>query len=83
MSATSGRWLVYSTTPTADTRDGLGYAFKQYNATLASTVLGTGNGFLYSIAPTVTASLTGSVDKVYSGTTNAFLAAANYEVNDT
>ena len=33
------------------------------------TVLGTGNGLLYTVAPTVTVSLTGTTTKVYDGTT--------------
>ncbi|MBA4342329.1 MAG: hypothetical protein C0423_09275 [Methylibium sp.] len=75
----SGRWLVYSTTPTADTRGGLSSAFKQYDATPSSTVLGTGNGFLYTVAPTITVTLTGSISKVYDGLRNATLSAANYQ----
>jgi filamentous hemagglutinin family protein len=71
------RWLVYSTNPTADTRGaGLITAsnFKQYNAVLGDTILGTGNGFVYSAAPTITASLSGTASKVYDGTTTASIA---------
>ena len=71
------RWLVYSTNPTADTRGaGLITAsnFKQYNAVLGDTILGTGNGFVYSVAPTITASLSGTASKVYDGTTTASIA---------
>jgi filamentous hemagglutinin family protein len=75
----NGRWLVWSGTPANDTRNGLGYNFKQYNATYgSSTVLGSGNGFLYTAAPVVTASLTGSVSKVYDTSLTATLAASNY-----
>ncbi|MGC1175550.1 beta strand repeat-containing protein, partial [Polaromonas sp.] len=73
-----GRWLVYSTSPTSDTRNGLVANFKQYNATYGDTILGTGNGFLHTVAPTVTAGLTGAVTKVYDGNTNATLTAGNY-----
>ncbi len=74
-----GRFLVWSTNPAADNRSGLAYNFKQYGATFGvSPVLGAGNGFLYTVAPTVTPSLTGSVAKVYDGTTAATLAPANY-----
>jgi hypothetical protein len=62
----SGRFLVYSQDPANDTRGGLVYAFKQYNATLGSTVLGTGDGFLYSVAPLISVT---AVTKVYDGTT--------------
>ena len=75
----AGRWLVYSTNPASDTRGGLVYNFKQYNATYGVTpVLGTGNGFLYSVAPSITPSLIGTVTKGYDGTTTATLAAGNY-----
>jgi filamentous hemagglutinin family protein len=75
----AGRWLVYSTDPALDTRGGLVYNFKQYNATYGVTaVLGAGNGFLYTIAPIITPSLTGTTTKVYDGTTTASLTAANY-----
>ena len=62
----SSNWLVYSTNPANDARGGLVYNFKQYNATYGTTsVLGTGNGFLYTLAPTVSETLIGSVTKVY------------------
>ncbi len=78
----AGRWLVYSTNPASDTRGGLVYNFKQYNATYGVTVvLGTGNGFLYSLAPSITPSLIGAVTKGYDGTTTATLAAGNYAVS--
>ena len=64
-----------------DVRGGLIYDFKQYNATYgSSTVLGTGNGFLYTYAPTLSVALTGSVTKIYDGLTNAALSSANYVV---
>ncbi len=81
LSDSSGKWLVYSTNPTLNTLGGLVYNFKQYNATTASTILGTGDGFLYTVAPTLTVSLTGTASKVYDGTTTATLAAANYTVS--
>ncbi len=82
----SGRWLVWSGNPnpfggaTPDNRGGLAYNFKQYNATFGSTTpaQSTGNGFLYSLAPTLTVSLTGTASKVYDGTTAATLAASNF-----
>src|SRR5205823_12166173 len=78
----AGRWLVYSTNPALDTRGGLAYNFKQYNATYGVTaVLGTGNGFLYTIAPSITPSLIGAVTKGYDGTTTATLAGGNYAVS--
>jgi autotransporter-associated beta strand protein len=76
-----GRWLVYSATPLGDTRGGLVHNFKQYNAAYGDTVLGTGNGFIYTVAPTVTASLTGVVNKTYNGTVAATLSGSNYSTS--
>ncbi|MDO9365005.1 MAG: YDG domain-containing protein [Methylotenera sp.] len=80
----TGRWLVWSTDFANDTRGSLVYDFKQYNATYgSSSVLGSGNGFLYTLAPTVTASLTGTVSKVYDGNTDATLVSGDYSVTGT
>ncbi|MHB1948150.1 MAG: MBG domain-containing protein, partial [Gammaproteobacteria bacterium] len=76
---TLGRFLVWSGNPANDIRGGLVYNFKQYNATYpGSSVSGTGNGFLYTLAPMITPSLTGTVSKVYDTTTVATLAGSNY-----
>ena len=74
----AGRFLVWSQNPALDNRGGLAYAFKQYNATYPTTVLGTGNGFLYALAPTITPGLTGTVSKEYDATTSATLLATNF-----
>ncbi|HLA33762.1 MAG TPA: YDG domain-containing protein, partial [Rhodocyclaceae bacterium] len=82
LSATNGRWLVWSGTPADDTRNGLTYNFKQYNATYGgSTVSGSGNGVLYSVAPTISAALSGSIGKVYDATATASLSGSNYGVS--
>jgi fibronectin-binding autotransporter adhesin len=79
LSAPNGRWLVWSQDPANDTRGGLAYDFKQYNAIYGTTaVLGSGNGFLYSLVPTITPGLTGTVSKVYDTTTTAPLTSANF-----
>ncbi|VFM95686.1 MAG: hypothetical protein BECKG1743F_GA0114225_100871, partial [Candidatus Kentron sp. G] len=55
------------------------YDFKQYNATYGvTTVAGTGNGFLYTLNPTVTPGLTGTITKIYDSTDSATLTADNY-----
>jgi len=81
----SGRFLVWSSNAdpfgggTPDNRGGLAYDFKQYNATYGSTtVLGAGNGFLYTLAPMITPTLQGAVTKTYDGTASAALASGNY-----
>lgn len=77
--AATGRWLVWSADPSLDNRGGLSYDFKQYNAQYGiSPVLGSGNGFLYSLAPTLGTSLTGTVTKTYDGTLAAVLTAGHY-----
>ena len=81
-SGAGSRWLVWSGDPENDTRGALANDFKQYNATYGSTtVLGAGNGFLYTLAPAITPSLTGSVSKTYDGTGAAVLAAGNYSIS--
>ena len=79
LSAPNGRWLVYSVNPVNDTRGSLAHDFKQYGAVPGNTVLGSGNGLLYSRpAPSVTATLVGLVSKTYDGTNAATLSAGNY-----
>jgi filamentous hemagglutinin family protein len=70
-------WLVYSTNPTLDTTGGLAPSFIQYGAAYGATPIVGGSGFLYSVAPTITVTgLTGTVSKVYDGTTTATLAGS-------
>src|SRR5262249_55967818 len=74
-----GRFLVYSTDPALDPRGGIAYDFKQYGATFGVTpVADSGKGFLYTVSPTATPSLTGTVSKVYDATNAATLTASNY-----
>jgi filamentous hemagglutinin family protein len=88
LATTNGRWLVWSGNPdpfggaTPDLRNGLVYDFKQYDAIFGMTPVAqaAGNGFLYSLAPTLTPGLTGTIDRVYDGTTDATLLAANVTV---
>ncbi len=74
---------MWSGNPADDTRGGLSYGFKQYNAKYGETAVaqGAGNGFLYSLAPKITVGLTGTVSKAYDGTTGAVLAGGNYTVS--
>jgi hypothetical protein len=82
LNAGSGRFLVWSSDPANDDRGGLAYNFKQYSATYgATTVLGAGDGFLYTLAPVITPSLTGTVSKVYNANTTATFAGSNYSVS--
>ncbi len=81
LTASGGAWRVYSSNPANDTRGGLLPDFKQYAATTGSTVLGIGNGLMFSVAPTATVALTGAVSKVYDGNANASLVGGNYSVS--
>jgi len=82
LSTPNGKWQVWSANPGANTLGGLSPDFKQYNANYGSTtVLGSGNGVLYTLAPTLSASLTGSVSKTYNATIDATLSAGNYSVS--
>ncbi|MEI7748805.1 MAG: YDG domain-containing protein, partial [Chlorobiaceae bacterium] len=77
----SGRWLVYSTDPLQDQRNGLVPEFKLYNASIKTSLPTATNGkdgFVYTIAPVITPALTGTVQKIYDRTTDATLASGNY-----
>ncbi len=81
----AGRWLIYSTNPAADTVDGLAPNFLQYDAAYqAAPAQATGNGLLYSIAPSITVSAVGgSVTKTYDGTATATLSGSNFTATGT
>lgn len=69
-----GRWLVYSSNPANDIRGSnllATYDFKQYNSKYGDTVKGSGNGFIYTIAPKITVGANGYPSKVFDGTTTA------------
>jgi filamentous hemagglutinin family protein len=73
-----GRWLVWTVTPGNDSRGGLAYGFKQYNARFGDTAADrTRNGVIYSVAPIVSVSINGPV-KMYDGTDAATLTPANF-----
>ena len=77
----TGHWQVWSTDPSLDTINGLSPDFKQYDATYGtSTVLGSGNGAFYTLAPQLTVSLTGSVTRAYDAGVDAALTQGNYNV---
>jgi len=76
-----GDWKVYSTTPLSDTRGSLAPSFKQYNTAFGGALQGTGNGFVYTVAPTVTVGLTGSVSRTYDGTLAAAISGGNFSVS--
>ena len=75
-------WQVWSSNPdpfTNDVRGGLVYNFKQYHATYGTTtVLGAGNGFLYTLAPQISFSLINNLSKVYDASNNATGLTGHY-----
>jgi filamentous hemagglutinin family protein len=77
--SSGGNWLVYSQNPANDTLGGLTPAFKQYDATYGvTTPAQSADGLLYTIAPVITATLTGTVSKTYDGTVAATLSSGDY-----
>jgi len=64
-----------------DENGGLVNNYVQYGATYGSSaVLGTGNGLLYTYAPTLTGSLVGTLSKPYDGTDNVVIQPSNIAV---
>jgi filamentous hemagglutinin family protein len=66
----TGRWTVYSNDPTGDVKGSnllADYDYKQYGTTFGGTLLGTGNGFVHAVSPTVTATLNGTATKAFDG----------------
>ncbi len=87
LNAGAGRWLVYSADPVADTRGGLIPAFKRYNQTFGANpsagVTATGNGLIYSIAPTLTITADDAT-RVEGGSNPSFeYSASGFIDNDT
>jgi filamentous hemagglutinin family protein len=82
LTVANGYWLVYSTNPAQDLDRGLSENFLQYNATIGATAnsQASGNGFLYSIVPTLTVGLTGTIEKTYDGLTAASPTQGNYSI---
>jgi len=75
---TGKTWRVWSTNAnpyhvsTGDVTGSLAFDYRQYNATYGTTtVVGTGKGLLYTLAPTLTASFTSTPTKVYDRTDTA------------
>jgi filamentous hemagglutinin family protein len=66
----TGRWTIYSADPTGDVKGSnllATYDYKQYGTAFGGVLLGTGNGFVHQVSPTVTATLNGTSTKVFDG----------------
>ena len=80
-SHTNGRYLVWSGNPADDTRGDVTYQFKQYGATYGTTPVAqsTGDGLLYTHAPSFETSLSGgAVTKVYDSTTDVDVSSLTF-----
>lgn len=81
----AGRWLIYTLAPEGGEGSfdpgGLRADFRQYDAVPGSTVLGSGNGFLFQLAPSLfLAGEGGSIAKEYDGTDSVDLASFGYSL---
>ncbi|MCE9508176.1 MAG: filamentous hemagglutinin N-terminal domain-containing protein, partial [Alphaproteobacteria bacterium] len=78
-----GRWLVYSTTPGADTFGSLdsGHTAIWNKANGATIGLGLGNRYVFSFQPTVTFTATGTLGKTYGDDAASAVAASSYTVS--
>lgn len=68
LSTPSGRWLVYSTNPANDTIGGLANGFRRFSCSYGGSCPAfpaSGNGFLYSYTPTLTATPSGGYSVTY------------------
>ena len=81
LSGGTGRWLVYSSDPNADTTGGLAPDFLQYAATGGTTLAAAGNGLLYSVTPALSVTLSSTAEKTYDGTANATFTNSNAAVS--
>jgi trimeric autotransporter adhesin len=83
-SGAGSRWLIYSSNPTQDTRGAAlltASDFKQYNTVFGGAIVGSGDGFIYSVAPQITPILTGLASKPYDG--NIFAPIATLSLAQT
>lgn len=76
-----GCWLIYTAGPSGNITGGLVNDFTQYGANYGDTVLGSGNGFVYSDNLYLTATLSGTVSKTYDGTQSAALSSGNFQLS--
>ena len=77
----SPRWLVYSTDPSNNTLGGLTEAFHRYSCTYGGScpALGSGNGLLYTLSPTITVTAD-NISGTY-GSIGAFTASYSGFIN--
>jgi hypothetical protein len=80
----NGRWLSYSTNPSADTLGGLTSGFRRFSCTYGgscpSFVSETGNGFLYSATPLLTVT-PNAISNIQYGSSAPNLTGYSYSVS--
>ncbi|MFM7674730.1 MAG: CHAT domain-containing protein [Synechococcus sp.] len=76
-------WRIYSSSPELDAISGLLPSFIQYDFAFGDikVVLGAGNGFFYSIAPSLSVDLVGPATRIYDGTTQINLNSSNLSLS--
>jgi CHAT domain-containing protein len=79
----SASWKIYSSSPGLDSINGLLPSFIQYDFAYGDdkVVLGSGNGFFYSVAPLVSVDLVGLTTRVYDATTQITLNSTNLSLS--
>jgi len=78
-SALGAKWNLFTANPAGNVLGGITPNFIQYGTSLGGTLLGTGNGLIYSTAASLQVTgLTGTVSKVYDNTNAASFTGANF-----
>ncbi|HEY4145951.1 YDG domain-containing protein, partial [Pinirhizobacter sp.] len=79
VNALGAKWSLYTANPSGNVLGGVTPNFIQYGTSLGGSLLGTGNGLIYSTAASLQISgLTGTVSKVYDNTNAASFAGGNF-----
>jgi len=79
LNALGAKWNLYTANPSGNVLGGITPNFIQYGTSLGGSLLGTGNGLIYSTAASLQVTgLTGTVTKVYDNTNAASFAGGNF-----
>ncbi|WP_250624998.1 YDG domain-containing protein [Pinirhizobacter soli] len=79
VNALGAKWKLYTANPSGNVLGGITPNFIQYGTSLGGSLLGTGNGLVYSTAASLQITgLSGTVSKVYDNTNAASFAGGNF-----
>src|ERR1700754_3664679 len=79
LNALGAKWNLYTANPSGNVLGGITPNFIQYGTSLGGSLLGSGNGLIYSTAASLQINgLTGTVSKVYDNTNAASFAGGNF-----